>query len=77
MWPEATKGSDAPHKEELVMKNAQQNQVKADELKANELNQIVGGYFGTVDVSGMPDRTETCGTIWLLNRWPFPRKSLF
>ena len=37
-------------------------------LNANEMDTVAGGYISTIDVSGMPNRDEACGTIWLKNR---------
>lgn len=36
-------------------------------LKTAEVDQVAGGFMG-VDVSGMPDRSVVCGTMWLLNK---------
>jgi hypothetical protein len=33
-----------------------------------ELEAVSGGYIKTVDVSGMPDRSEMCGTMWYLEQ---------
>ncbi len=31
-----------------------------------ELQAVSGGYIPMIDVSGMPDRSEMCGTMWYL-----------
>jgi len=62
------------------MKIAHENEVKADELNANELEQVAGGLIGNDitawpgTVEKMPSRDEMCGTIWILSRSPFPRR---
>ena len=34
-------------------------------LENAEVDCVAGGFMSTVDVSGMPDRSEMCGTLWL------------
>jgi len=47
-------------------------------LQPSEMQAVGGGVGVFTDVSGMPDRTVTCGTMWLLDRflerfYPSPR----
>ena len=47
-------------------------------LQPSEMQAVCGGVGVFTDVSGMPDRTVTCGTMWLLDRllerfYPSPR----
>lgn len=37
-------------------------------LDTAEINAVCGGLLPAVDVTGMPDRSEMCGTMWLLDR---------
>ena len=34
-------------------------------LENAEVDHVAGGYLPSVDVTGMPDRSEMCGTLWL------------
>ncbi len=45
--------------------NAQPEMQSVDQA---ELQAVSGGYIPTVDVSGMPDRSEMCGTAWYLSK---------
>jgi hypothetical protein len=38
-------------------------------LEPSEMQAVCGGVLISADVSGMPDRTVMCGTMWLLNRF--------
>jgi len=47
-------------------------------LQPSEMHTVCGGVGVFTDVSGMPDRTVICGTMWLLDRflerfYPSPR----
>jgi hypothetical protein len=47
-------------------------------LQPAEMQEVVGGVGVFIDVSGMPDRSVTCGTMWLRDRLldrfsPYPR----
>ena len=47
-------------------------------LQPAEMRAVVGGVGVFIDVSGMPDRSVTCGTMWLRDRlldifYPYPR----
>jgi hypothetical protein len=37
-------------------------------LDAMEIDGVAGGLVSTIDVSGMPDRSEMCGTMWYMER---------
>jgi hypothetical protein len=37
-------------------------------LETAEVETVSGGYLPTVDVSGMPDRSVVCGTMWYMDR---------
>jgi hypothetical protein len=37
-------------------------------LQPSEMQAVCGGVGVLTDISGMPDRTVTCGTMWLLDR---------
>ena len=42
----------------------QQTEIRV--LENAEVDTVAGGYVPVVDVTGMPDRSEMCGTLWLL-----------
>jgi len=37
-------------------------------LEPSEMQAVCGGLGVVPDISGMPDRTVMCGTMWLLDR---------
>ena len=37
-------------------------------LDAAEIDSVAGGLYSPVDVSGMPDRSVMCGTMWYMDR---------
>ena len=41
----------------------QQTEIRV--LENTEVDCVAGGYVPIVDVTGMPDRSEMCGTLWL------------
>jgi hypothetical protein len=44
---------------------------KTSELRAlqeTELDAVAGGFINTIDWSQMPDRSEQCGTMWVLDQ---------
>ena len=41
----------------------QQSEIRV--LENAEVDHVAGGYLPSVDVTGMPDRSEMCGTLWL------------
>ena len=49
------------------MSNAN-TQPQMQSVEAFELEAISGGYLPMVDVTGMPDRSEQCGTMWYLDQ---------
>lgn len=42
----------------------QQTEIRV--LENTEVDSVAGGYLPSVDVTGMPDRSVMCGTMWLL-----------
>ena len=43
-------------------------QSQLQSIEQFELEAISGGYLPMIDVSGMPDRSEQCGTMWYLEQ---------
>lgn len=43
-----------------------QTEIRA--LETSEIDSVAGGLVSLVDVSGMPDRSEMCGTMWYMDR---------
>ncbi len=47
--------------------NEHQDEIRL--LDHAEVDCVAGGYIiSPIDISQMPDRSETCGTMWILDR---------
>jgi hypothetical protein len=45
-----------------------QSKFEMQSVEQAELQAVSGGYIPMIDVSGMPDRSEQCGTMWYLEQ---------
>ena len=43
-------------------------QPEMQSVEQTELQAISGGYISMISVTGMPDRSEQCGTMWYLEQ---------